>query len=314
MSKRFLVVLFLMCMVQSASAQDRLAHYLQFAHPVGTAQLDFPGPNGGFTLIHLRSPEVQEWGDTVIRDHTYLLDLNLSHDGLFLAPDTMKSLTDYTPFEFRFKNDHLLHVKLAPSHAHEGLRQFDTSFNGALGYGLIRQFVTAFDFKKNELTFYPLFANVNIADADTNVIQLPLIDDAKITYCGCPFPSIWLDAKAPPLNSGHVNLAFHEPISQVFHSALDDRTENLLEKQAYKDSIAGKKRPLGFSLEQFVVKDLYGNDLNLAKRSPRRTIVEAPAMYKDLSVAVLGTAGTDFLRTFSAIIIDPSRNKVIFVK
>src|SRR5580765_7522681 len=39
------VLLFVFCF-SSSFAQDRLAHYLQFAHPIGTAQLDFPGPNG----------------------------------------------------------------------------------------------------------------------------------------------------------------------------------------------------------------------------------------------------------------------------
>ena len=38
--------------------------------------------NGGFTFVHLPTNEITDWGDTVLKDHTYLLDLNLSHDFL----------------------------------------------------------------------------------------------------------------------------------------------------------------------------------------------------------------------------------------
>ena len=294
---------------RDASKIDR---YMKFAHPIGVVKLTFPGPNGGYTLIHMPTKEVTEIGDTVIKDHAYLLDLNLSHDGLYLAPDTMLKITDFTPFEFAITKDHIIHAKLAPSHSHEELRDLDSTFNGTLGYGLLRQFVTVFDFKKNTLTFYPLFANVDIGQTDPSAIQLPLIDDAKITYCGCPFPTIWLDVQAPPLKPGHVNLAFHQPLSQVFTPAIDAPTQKLIDKQTNalnKGVKTGEKRNVGFNLGQFIV----GGE-NIASRSPHRAIAELPAQYHDLNVAVLGTLGTDVLRTFSGIIIDPSRSKVILVK
>jgi hypothetical protein len=39
-----------------------------------------------------------------------------------------------------------------------------------------------------------------------------------------------------------------------------------------------------------------------------------PPIYHDFNVPVLGALGTDVLRTFRGIIIDPSRNRLIFVK
>jgi hypothetical protein len=296
--------------IRNASKLDR---YMMFAHPIGAAKLSFPGSNGGYTLIHLPTKEITEIGDTVIKDHAYLLDLNLSHDGLYLAPDTMLKVTDFTPFEFAITKDHIIHAKLAPSHSHEELRNLDSTFNGTLGYGLLRQFVTVFDFKKNTLTFYPLYANVDIGQHDTNATQLPLIDDAKITYCGCPFPTIWMDVQAPPLKPGHVNLAFDQPLSQVFTPAIDAQTQKLIDKQTaaiHKVTNGTKeKQNVGFNLGQFIV----GGE-NIASRSPHRAIAELPAQYHDLNVAVLGTLGMDVLRTFSGIIIDPSRSKVILVK
>ena len=293
----------------SSLAQSRIDRYMKFAHPVGTVKLDFPGPNGGYTFVHLPTKEVNESGDTIVKDHTYLLNLNVSHEGLYLAPDTMHTLTDYTPFEFALPNGHIIHAKLAPGHSHEEFRGLDSSFNGTIGYALIRQFVTVFNFEKNTLTFYPLFANVDIGEHDSTAIQIPLIDDAKVTYCGCSFPTIWLDAQAPPFKAGHVNLAFQQPLSQIFNPAIDEKTQELLDKKATIDPATKKKRPVGFSLSQFIV----GGE-NIARRSPHRMITDLPSQYHDLTVPVLGTLGTDVLRTFKAVIIDPSRTKLIFVK
>jgi hypothetical protein len=39
-----------------------------------------------------------------------------------------------------------------------------------------------------------------------------------------------------------------------------------------------------------------------------------PPIYRDFIIPVMGSLGTDVLRTFSGIIIDPSRGKLIFVK
>jgi hypothetical protein len=204
---------------------------------------------------------------------------------------------------------------LTPGHSHEDLRGLDSTFNGTIGYGLLRQFVTTIDFKKKKLTFYPLYANLDLGEEDTNTIQLPLLDDAKITYCGCPFPTVWMETDAPPLASGHVNLAFHRPTSQVFTSALDAKTQLILAKQSHADTLAGHPgRPLGLNLNEFIIGKLSGHTENIACRGSHREIAPLPPEYHDLNVPVLGTLGTDVLRTFSAIIIDPSRNKLVFVR
>jgi len=297
-----------------AQTASRIEHYMHLAHPVGSVAMSFPGPEGGFTFLHLPTKEITEWGDTVVRPRVYLLDLNLSHEGSYLAPDTMTSTSDYTPFEFVLPGNRIIHAKLAPGHSREELLGLDTNFNGVIGWGLIKQFITVYDFKKNTLIFYPLYASVNIADNDSNTIQMPILDDAKITYCHCPVSTVWLDVQAPPLQPGHVQLAFQQPQSQVFLSSLDSNTYRIIDRQHLRDSLSGLKRPIGLNLAQFTITDLSGHPINLASRGSHRTVVELPAIYHDLTVPVLGNLGTDVLRTFSGIIIDPSRNKLIFVK
>ncbi len=321
MNKRSLSVILvaIIAFAQVATSQtaesERLDRYMKFAHPLGTVRMEFLGPDSGYTFLVMPTKETTETGDTVVKDHAYLLDLNFAHDGGYLAPDTMKTFSDYTTFEFQLTKDHLVHLQLAPGHTHEEYKALDTTFNGTLGYGFIKQFVSVFNFKKNTLTLYPLFANLDIAPEDPKSIQLPLLDDAKITYCGCSYPSIWLEVEAPPLTPGHVNLAFHRPLSQVFVTALDKKTQNIIAKQAHADSLANRPgRPLGLNLSEFTVGKGTPQAQNIAGRGPHREIAQLPAQYHDLSIATLGTLGTDVLRTFSGLIIDPSRNKLVFVK
>jgi hypothetical protein len=288
--------------------------YLQSAKPIGTVKLDFPGPGGGFTFIHLPTKERMEWGDTLVNDHTYLLDLNVANDGLYLAPDTMVSFVSTTPFQFDLSKGHIIHADLTPGHSKEVLRGLDSTFNGTIGFGLIKQFITAFDFKKNQLTFYPLYSSDSIPDDDTNVIQLPLLDDAEVTYCHCFSHTIWLDVKAPPLPEGHVNLAFHIPQSEIYKPSLDSATRIKVEQNHLQDSLAGGNRPIGLELGPFLIRDLSGHVYNLARRNPHRLVDPMPPIYHDFNIPVMGSLGTDVLRTFSGIIIDPSRGRVIFEK
>ena len=321
MNKRFISVIIaaILGVASIASAQSagsaKLERIMKFGHPIGTVKLEFPGPDSGYTLLVMPTKERMDWGDTIVRDRAYLLDLNFAHDGGYLAPDTMKTFSDYTTFEFPLTKEHIIHAQLAPGHTHEEMKSLDTAFNGTLGYGFLKQFVTVFDFKKNTLTFFPLYANVDLAADDPKTIQLPVLDDAKITYCGCAYPTIWVEAEATPLTPGHVNLAFHRPLSQVYVTALDKKTQNIIAKQAHADSLADHPgRPLGLNLSEFIVGKSNSTPENLAGRGPHREIAQLPAQYHDLSVEVLGTLGTDILRTFSGLIIDPSRNKLVFVK
>jgi len=293
----------------NAPTESHLEHYLKFAHPIGSAKLEFPGPYGGYMFAHFKVHDIGEAGDTTWRDRPFLIDMNLSHDGTYLAPDTLKTYSDFMPFEFPMGGNHLIHAKLAPTHSREELRGFDSLFAGSLGYGLFRNYVTTFDFKKNELTFYPLYANISIGDQDPNVIHLPLLDDAVLTYCHCPYPTIWIEAEAPPLRAGRVQLATQEPLSQVFTSSMDAETDMLLKKQAVTDPKTGQKDKVGLNLGKFII----GGE-NIAKRSPHRAVDALPAAFHDLSVQIMGTLGNDVLRTFSALIIDPSRSAIYLVK
>src|SRR5947209_6340046 len=72
-----------------------LAHYMQFGHPIGTAKLDFKGPYSGYTFVHFPVRDISETGDTTWRDRVFLIDMNLSHDGTYLAPDTMTTFSDF---------------------------------------------------------------------------------------------------------------------------------------------------------------------------------------------------------------------------
>ncbi len=291
-----------------------ITRYFQHSHPIGTVKMEFPGPGGGYTLIHLPTKERMEWGDTLVHDHTYLIDLNVSPDGLYLAPDTMLSFSNNTPFEFVLPGGHILHAELTPGHSREFLRGMDSLFNGVIGYGLIQKYVTVFDFKLKQLTFYSLLAGDSIADDDTSVIQVPILDDAFITYCHCHQPTIWLDVKAPPLPEGHVNLAFHIPQSEIFKPSLDSATRSKIDKIHLQDSLAGKPQPIGLEVNRFLIRDRSGHVINLAPRGTHRLIDPMAPIYHDFNVPVMGTLGTDVLRTFRGIIIDPSRGKVIFVK
>lgn len=299
---------------QADTIHSSMDYYLRFAHKLGTAKLDFPGPGGGFTFIHLPTKEDNGLGDTIVNDHTYLLDLNVSTDGLYLAPDTMLSFSHQTAFEFELPGGHIIHAQLTPGHSHEALLKIDTTFNGTIGYGLIKEYITAFDFKRNQLTFYSLLANDSIADDDTNVIQLPIIDDEMISYCHCKQPTIWLDVHAPPLPDGHVNLAFQDPKSEIYRPSLDSGTRMLTDKKHLADSLAGGKHPVGIVLDQFITHDLSGRAVNLISHGSHRWVDPRPDIYHDFIYPVMGSLGTDVLRTFRGIIIDPSRGKLIFVK
>ena len=289
-------------------------YYLRLAHPIGTAKLEFPGPNGGYTLVHLPTKERMEWGDTLVNDHSYLIDLNISHDGLYLAPDTMLSFSHSSPFQFILPSGHVIHADLTPGHSREELLKLDSTFNGTIGYGLLKKYITTFDFKRNTLTFYSLYASDSIPDGDTNVIQLPILDDAQITYCHCNAPTVWLDVQAPPLPRGHVNLAFQDPQSEIFRPSLDSNTRKITNKTHREDSIAGGNHPVGLVLDRFIVHDLSGHTIDLVSHGSHRLVDAMPPIYHDYNVLVLGALGTDVLRTFSGIIIDPSRGKLIFVK
>jgi hypothetical protein len=306
---RILLVLLLTSIASLALAQERIDHYTKLASPLGSIDITFPGPGGGYAFANLDVQYVDGYGDTTYRKLPYLIDFTVSSDGTFIPPDTMRSTDQYKEHVIRLSDQRFVRATLSRSESKIEFRELDTNFAGVLGYFFFKRYVTVFDFKRSKMTLYPLYASINIRESDTNTIQMEYKDDAFINYCHCPFPSVWLEGEAPPLKKGRVFFGFGTPFSEVYMNALDEKTRRIFEKETETDSVTGKKITPGFSLATFRI----GNR-NIAPQSPRRLVKDLPPLFKDLSVQVMGSIGTDVLRTFSAMIFDPSRNKVTLVR
>ena len=92
--------------------------------------------------------------------------------------------------------------------------------------------------------------------------------------------------------------------------ALEPKTQKFIDEDFRKDSLAGKKKNLGGI--EVATFELGG--INIAKRNPRRTIDNLPPIFRNLNIFITGTVALDVLRHFSAVIIDPTRSKVMLVK
>jgi hypothetical protein len=293
---RNLLVLFLgLCAsvvsIDIASAQEeyRIDRYTKLAKPLGSIELTFPGPGGGYAFANLDVQYVDGYDDTTYRKMKFLIDFTVSSDGTFIPPDTMRSTDQYKEHVIRLSDERFVRATLSKSESKIEYRDLDSTFAGVLGYFFFKRYISVFDFKRNKLTLYPHFASINIRPSDTNAIQVQYKDDAFITYCNCPFPSVWLESEAPPLKKGRVFFGFGSPYSEVYTTALDEQTRKIVEKETEVDSLTGRK-------------------------NPKRLVRELPPLFKDLSVQVMGSMGTDVLRTFSAMIFDPSREQVTLVK
>jgi hypothetical protein len=308
MNKLAAIVSALLLLSASSLVHAQADRYVR-TQPIATAPLTFPGPYGGYMFVHLPVEQVGEAGDTTVKTKAFLVDMDISHDGLFLSPDTLRSSSGVVPFLFPMSATRSIHASLAPTHVHENYRGFDSSFAGSIGYGLLQKYITVFDFKRNELRFYPLLSEVGVSDRDRNVLKLPLIDDAYLTFCHCPYPTIWIETEAPPLRSGRVQFATQEPLSQVFENALDSATRAALAANVETDPVTGKKEKVGLNVGIFKM-----GGRNIAGFSSHRAVDPLPEAFKDLSVTILGTLGNDVLRKFSEVIIDPSRQALYFIR
>lgn len=307
---RSLLFLFVLLVSTQIAAQERVDRYMRHAHPLGSIDLSFPGPGGGYTFANLELQKINEDGDTNYKKYPFLVDFTSSSDGTFIPPDSMRSvIKDHLEHVIRLSDVRFVRANLSPSHTKAEFKELDTNFAGVLGYYFFRKFVTVFDFKRNKLTLYPLYANVDIGERDTNAVQVEYKDDAIISYCKCPSPGVWLEAEAPPIKNGRVFFGFGTPVSEVYKPSLDKATLDLFEKNIEEDSLTGKKSIPGFSLATFKI-----GKSNIANRNPKRIVKDLPALFKDLNISVMGSMGTDVLRRFSAMIFDPSRGKVILVK
>ncbi len=91
-------------------------------------------------------------------------------------------------------------------------------------------------------------------------------------------------------------------------------TRKLTDKKHLDDSLAGGHRPVGIVLNAFITHDRFGHAVDLIGHGSHRWVEPMPPIYHDFLYPVMGALGTDVLRTFSGIIIDPSRKTLIFVK
>src|SRR6185503_7263779 len=121
----------------------------------------------------------------------------------------------------------------------ENFRRLDSAFAGTIGYGWLRQFSSVFDFKAGRVYLYRADSYPSyIKKMDSIATVIPYLDDAYITYCHCPFPTIWLDVEAPPLAPGRVQLALSDNQSYIFKTALDEKTAKIVSENEHLDSIS----------------------------------------------------------------------------
>jgi hypothetical protein len=94
----------------------------------------------------------------------------------------------------------------------------------------------------------------------------------------------------------------------IYTQALNTKTQKILNAQWLRDSIAGQKKS-GIELAKFII-----GGVNIAKQNPHRFITDLPPIFRNLNIFIIGTVGVDILRRFPAVIIDPTRSRVILVK
>lgn len=242
---------------------------------------------------------------------SYLIDIGASNEGSWLIDSNSTAvITEYKHVSIAGADGATMPLSLIPSGARENFRKLDTTFSGTIGYGWLKQFVSVFDFSSNRFYIYRSDDHPKYdARVDTAATHIPYLDDAYITYCHCPFPTIWLEVEAPPLSPGRVQLSLGENQSFIFKSALDDKTAQIVAENERADSLSGKKDFGGIELASFVA-----GGKNIAKSNPRRVISPLPPRFRDLNVTVIGTLAVDVLRKYAALIIDPSRQKVMLVR
>jgi len=295
--------------VLTAHSQSKVEKVFRHAYSVATFDLTFPGAYGGYTLAHI-PVKVVRGSDTVVERHAFLIDLTTLNSGVFQVPDSVEAVsTNYEPFEFVSDSTHIIHTELAQTKSKGEYRKLDSTFFGVLGHSFFKKFTTVFDFKKNQLILYPLYANMEFADRDTSIINTPYYDDAVLTYCSCPYSTIWLEADAAPLRNKRVHLAFAEPMSSIFPEAMDAKLLKKLENEAKEDTLTGQRPKVGVTLANFRI-----NNVNIAPLQPKRNVQKMPPAFKDLNIKLLGTMGTDVLREFSALVIDPARTRILLVR
>ena len=309
MIKRALfIILCLICSCTILNAQSK-STYLQNGTVVARFPMHF---TNGFMFITVPIIDTDMYGKAITLHRSFLLDPAASNDGSFLPDDSLINVTGTRKFYLPVSPQRTLTADLVPTLGRAWVKKTDTSFYGVLGYSFIRRYITIINFLERSVTLY----SVTEGDAkwdprlDTAAIHVPYLDDAILDHCNCPFPTMWFEVKAPPLKEGRVHFSLAERQSIIYKQALEPKTQKFIEEDFRKDSLAGKKKSLGGI--EVATFELSG--VNIAKRNPRRTIDNLPPIFRNLNLFITGTVAVDVLRHFPAVIIDPTRSKVMLVK
>jgi len=266
----------------------------------------------GYMFITVPVIDTDVYGKPLTLHRSFILDPAASNDGSYMPDDSLVNVTGTRIFYFPVSTQRTLTADLVPTLAKGIYKRSDTSFYGVLGYAFIRKYITIINFLERTVTFYSTTEGEAEWDKrlDTGAIFVPYLDDAILNHCNCPFPTIWFEASAPPLKEGRVHLSLAERQSVIFKQALEPKTQKYIDDIKMKDSLAGKKENIGgITLETF---ELGGN--NIANRSPHRLIADLPPIFRNLNIFITGTVAVDILRHFPAVIIDPTRSRVMLVK
>ncbi len=305
MINRLLIFLLLSFVGASAIAQDT---FVQGGDLVATLGLKV---KNGFLFVTMPMLDTNAFGEKVILPKSFLLDPAIAGDGNFVPIDS-EGIVITRSFEFRFpvSESRTIKLDLVPTEAREQFRSIEKNFMGVLGYSFIKRYRSVLDITRGEMKLYTLSTDIQYSPyLDTSSTKTYYFDDAIITYCNCQFPSMWLEVKAPPIKEGRLHLSLAENQSTIFRDALDAQTLTIIEKEELADSLAGKQNFAGISVGQF-----YIGQRNIAERNPRRVIVKRPAQFKDLNIEVIGTLAMDVLKTYTAIIIDPTLYQIMLVR
>jgi hypothetical protein len=303
---KYLLISFLTLLVtHNVFAQDR---FVDKGEHVATFPIQF---KNGFLLVTLPILDTNEIGEKITIPRSFLLDPAISNDGNFVPLDS-NGLIITRAIEFRVpvSDSRTIKLELVQTEAREAFRNMEKNFMGVLGYSFIKRYRTIIDITRKEMRLYTLASDITYSKTvDTSSTRTYYFDDAIINYCSCQFPSMWLEVKAPPIKEGRVHLSLADNQSTIFRDALDKATLAIIEKEERADSLAGKQNFAGISVGQF-----YVGEKNIAGRNPRRAVVKRPAKFKDLNIEVIGTLAMDVLRTYQAIIIDPTRYEMMMVR
>jgi hypothetical protein len=297
-----LILIVLLCALSSRTeAADLDAKYITNGEQIARFPITFK--NGFlFATVPIVDTLLDGTLDTLLR--SFLIDPRASNDGSYLPPDSSETQLGTRTFYIPVSTQRTLVWKLAPSLAKFNFKKTDTAFGGVIGYGILRQYVSILNFTAGTFTLYALDLSPELSKRlDTGAVHVPYFDDVLLKYCHCSFPTIWLEPDAEPLLPGRWHLSLADRQSVIYEEALPGKLKKKINDAMLADSLAGKTDPFaGIQLPKFVL-----GGVNLAKLEPHRPIDNLPALFKDLSITVMGTVAIDVLRHFQAVIIDPSR-------